>query len=103
MSQPTRRDIVKFEGQPKPLFVRMVNLETGLLVREEGRIFPQVVAGVARGWADGDSGPRGRCTRCTSCTAADNFCLLVTNREISEANAWDFSGEVIVTRIDPKD
>ena len=61
----------------------------------------EIVSHVRREWADGDSGPGGRCTRCFACTAKGNVCRLMVNRYVSLEEARDFSPRSLGVSVGP--
>jgi hypothetical protein len=67
--------------QPKPL-----RTET-----DHHKATCEIVTHIRREWADGDSGPGGRCTRCFACIASNNVCRLMVNRFVSPTEAREFS------------
>jgi hypothetical protein len=81
--------------QPRPLDVmvdRFVVGDTG-----------EVISAINRGWADGDSGPGGRCTRCFTCIARpNNRCQMLVNLDISEADGRDFSPRALGLGVDAR-
>jgi hypothetical protein len=72
-------DILSF--QPRPLHTKTAYYRLG----------STTITSIARIWAEGDSGPEGRCRLCEQCTASHGLCIISVRAEIARPSCPLFS------------